>query len=103
MHYYSPRDDAFRDFLLMDYMPFRSLKQLLVRHDLTMTSRTKLAFLCKVVGALRFLKTENIVHLGIKPSNILIDGSYNVKLGDFSSSHRINHTDISNIRGTNRR
>lgn len=57
-----------------------------------MCMRTKVTLLCKVLRALRFLKKQSIVHLGIQPSNILLDREINVKLCDFSSSHRINHT-----------
>ncbi|XVF85082.1 hypothetical protein PTKIN_Ptkin17bG0089800 [Pterospermum kingtungense] len=40
----------------------------------------------QVLSGLSYLHAFNIVHLDIKPSNLLVDGNMNVKIGDFGVS-----------------
>lgn len=38
---------------------------------------------CQIIDALNYLHNSGLIHRDLKPMNIFLDGSKNVKLGDF--------------------
>jgi serine/threonine protein kinase len=49
----------------------------------SMSLRTKLILIFSIIQALRFLRDQRIVHLDLKPNNIMIYHNLLVKLIDF--------------------
>ena len=49
----------------------------------TMSLLTKLYSLCQVVQGLRFLRDHNIVHMDMKPQNVLVGKGILLRLTDF--------------------
>jgi serine/threonine protein kinase len=68
-------------FLLMEYVPGMTLRQLLQRGKLTPDEA--LAIVPRICEALQFAHQQGVVHRDIKPENILLDEQGRVKIGDF--------------------
>lgn len=43
-------------------------------------------YFAQIVGALKFMHDHNLVHLDLKPSNLLFDKHFNIKVGDLGSA-----------------
>ncbi|GLJ31997.1 hypothetical protein SUGI_0644280 [Cryptomeria japonica] len=89
-----------RDELLLvyDYMPNGSLNRFLFDR----TGETPLNWprrhriLCGLASALLYLHEEweqRVVHRDVKPSNVMLDGEFNARLGDFGLARFIEHDD----------
>lgn len=87
--YYVPlnRPNPFSNCLLMDHIPSLTLTQFLKAYHLTLSLQTKLWFMFSIVQALRFIREFKIVHLDLKPSNILMFHHWAIKLIDFGESY----------------
>jgi serine/threonine protein kinase len=81
----------------MDYIPFPNLGEYLVSNRVAISLTTKVYLMFMLVQALRCLKDYGVVHLDLKPSNILIYCNLYIKLIDFGESY---HPDICK-QGTN--
>ena len=68
--------------LVMDYIPFRTLRDFM-RSETNVSVCTKLVVLFSVGQALRYLRDYKIVHLDLKPTNIMMYCNYLIKLIDF--------------------
>ena len=55
--------------------------------NLTLSLKNKLYLLFRITQGLRYIKSYNVVHLDLKPGNIMITPSYDVKLIDFGESY----------------
>jgi serine/threonine protein kinase len=55
--------------------------------NLTPTARAKIVV--GIVLAMRFMHACGIAHRDLKPANILLDGKYEMRIGDLGSSRRI--------------
>jgi protein-serine/threonine kinase len=67
----------------MDWYMHKSL-DLYIKNNFRSTSLlTKLYLLCQVVQGLRFLRDNNIVHMDIKPQNVLVGKGLLLRLTDF--------------------
>ena len=79
--YYIPvnKVNPFPKSVLIDYVP------------------TKLCYMFSITQALRYLKDFEVVHLDLKPSNILMYHSLLVKLIDFGESYHPSLCDKSNF------
>ncbi|MBM3151453.1 MAG: serine/threonine protein kinase [Chloroflexi bacterium] len=79
---------ARRDYLVMDYVPGRDLRQLLQRarqQDIFLTEEDVLGWASQLADALTYLHRQEppLVHRDIKPSNLKITPNGIVKLVDF--------------------
>lgn len=83
--YYVPTNNELtvKDDIIIDWIPFQNLSEYLKNNELTLSLQTKLQILFIVVQGLRFLREYNIVHLDLKPSNIMIYCNLLVKIIDF--------------------
>lgn len=46
----------------------------------------KVFYVAQIVSILEYLRFEQVVHKDLKPENLLLDQSWNLKLADFGSS-----------------
>lgn len=71
--YIDYRDDAERPYILMDYIEGQTLSDILVsRPDYFASANTLERFLSQLLDVLQYLHTQRIVHLDIKPDNLMI-------------------------------
>lgn len=74
-------------YIAMEYISGLSLKQMMERTG-TLPEKKMLKYVRQIAEALSFVHEKNILHLDIKPSNILIDKDDNARLIDFGVSKR---------------
>jgi serine/threonine-protein kinase len=79
-------------YIAMEYIEGYSLKHILEKEGRLPEART-IEYVRQIVRALQFIHEKNILHLDIKPSNIIIDQSDNARLIDFGVSKRYNDED----------
>jgi len=74
-------------YIAMEYISGLSLKEMMEREGALSESKV-LKYVHQIGEALQFVHDNNILHLDIKPSNILIDRRDNARLIDFGVSKR---------------
>ncbi|MCD8193531.1 MAG: serine/threonine protein kinase [Tannerellaceae bacterium] len=74
-------------YIAMEYISGCSLKYLLEKED-KLSEPKALAYIHQIGEALQFVHDKNILHLDIKPSNIIIDQAGDARLIDFGVSKR---------------
>lgn len=74
-------------YIVMEYIAGQSLKSL-IEHDGFLRESKTLKYVKQIAEALDFVHEKHILHLDIKPSNILIDSKDNARLIDFGVSKR---------------
>ena len=83
-------------YLVMDFAPRGSLKQ---RHPLgeRLSLDTIMGYLEQIVDALEYIHNHNLVHLDIKPANILVGADYEILLSDFGIARFIQNAHAQKI------
>jgi serine/threonine-protein kinase len=79
-------------YIAMEYIEGHSLKYILEKEGI-LPEGIVLKYIHQIGQALRFVHEKNILHLDIKPSNILIDKNDNARLIDFGVSKRYDTED----------
>ncbi|MDO4756635.1 MAG: serine/threonine-protein kinase, partial [Parabacteroides sp.] len=74
-------------YIAMEYIPGCSLKYMMEKEGV-LPEKKVLRYIHQIGEALDFVHEKNILHLDIKPSNILIDSLGNARLIDFGVSKR---------------
>ncbi|MDR2791818.1 MAG: serine/threonine protein kinase [Tannerellaceae bacterium] len=74
-------------YIVMEYIPGLSLKEK-VEKEGRLPEAKVLKYARQLGEALSFVHRQNIIHMDIKPSNVLIDGQDNARLIDFGVSKR---------------
>lgn len=74
-------------YIAMEYIAGNSLKDKLAKEGM-LSEAEVLRYIHQIGEALQFVHQKNILHLDIKPSNILIDKDNNARLIDFGVSKR---------------
>ncbi|MDR1161032.1 MAG: serine/threonine protein kinase [Tannerellaceae bacterium] len=74
-------------YIAMEYIEGHSLKDILEKEGVLPEGKA-LKYIHQIGQALQFVHEKNILHLDIKPSNILIDKNDNARLIDFGVSKR---------------
>ena len=77
-------------YYVMDYIDGENLAEHLKRTGKPMTEQKVRDILPQILDALKSIHDVGIWHLDLKPANILIDKSGNVKLIDFGASKQLN-------------
>jgi len=84
-------DDAI--YIVMEFVDGISLKKyinLSLRSSKSIASNTVRYIFNQVLSAIEFAHQNDIIHLDIKPENILLEGNLNVKVVDFGISKSLN-------------
>jgi serine/threonine protein kinase len=71
----------------MDFIPYSNLKDYLRDNYRSISTYTKIYLLLSITQALRFVRDHRIVHLDLKPNNIMIFTNLVIKLIDFGESY----------------
>ena len=77
-------------YYVMDYVDGENLAERLKRTGKPMTEQEVLVILPQILDALKSVHDAGIWHLDLKPANIMVDKSGNVKLIDFGASKQLN-------------
>jgi serine/threonine protein kinase len=77
------RANPHADAVFMDFIPSRNLKEYLHLSATSISLLTKLYLAFSVAQALRYIRDYRIVHLDLKPNNIMVYCNMLVKLIDF--------------------
>ncbi|CAL4986084.1 unnamed protein product [Urochloa decumbens] len=77
-------------YFVEEYMPNGSLDKII--NELHWSSRFLL--IQGIARGLRYLHKRNVVHLDVKPSNILLDSDMNPKITDFGITRVLNHKGV---------
>ena len=77
-------------YYVMDYVDGENLAERLKRTGKPMTEQEVLGILPQILDALKSIHDAGIWHLDLKPANIMVDKSGNVKLIDFGASKQLN-------------
>lgn len=57
-------------------------------------------FMCQLIDGMANMHRNEVVHLDIKPENIILDSNYNIKIADFGMATNKNIRKLSLFRGT---
>lgn len=74
----------------MDFIPSRNLKEYLHVNSVSISLLTKLYLAFSILQALRYIRDYQIVHLDLKPNNIMVYCNMLVKLIDFGEAYHPN-------------
>ena len=90
MSYYISKQPYFENYLFCKYEPEASLDEYIHRNKRTFSLQTIISILNQAVHGLYFLKFKEIVHLDIKPGNIIITSRLKARIGDFGEAIELN-------------
>lgn len=79
---YDLHEEPSGSWVVMEYVPGENLKRLIARHG-PLPPEEVLPLLEQVAGALGHLHSRNLVHLDIKPQNLIVTPDGSIKLIDF--------------------
>lgn len=86
---FSVEDDGERQYLVMEYVEGRTLKEVIEQEGRLKSTRA-VAYVIKILAALDHAHKNNIIHRDIKPQNILVDPDDNIKVADFGIARLVN-------------
>ena len=69
-------------YIAMEYLPGRSLKQL-IRQDAPLDPIRAIDLTLQILKAARFAHRRGVIHRDLKPHNVIVDDSDNAKVTDF--------------------
>ncbi|KAM3860458.1 proto-oncogene serine/threonine-protein kinase mos [Diretmus argenteus] len=81
--------------ILMEFVGNRSLQQVIYDCAEPMEAERWLRYSVDIASGLKFLHSHSLVHLDIKPANVLVSHQDVCKIADFGSSLKLDVTDLS--------
>ena len=85
--YYFGHHPKIENSIVMDFYEKDSFREYITRNKQTMSIWTKLHLTFQVVQGLRYIKGYDIVHLDLKPRNLMFAKPFILKLIDFGESY----------------
>ena len=80
-------------YMVMEFIDGENLKDV-ITNDKAFTQDKALHYIKQVAAALEYIHRHNIIHLDVKPANILIDKAGNAKLIDFGIAKQYTDTSL---------
>ena len=80
-------------FLVMEFAGSRNLQRVIDNPDEEVSAFRRLKYATAISRALEYTHARGIVHLDVKPANVIIDEYDRCKLGDFGCAQRIGECD----------
>ena len=80
-------------YLVMEFIEGRDLRNLLTRKG-KIPLGLAISYFCQIAEGLSYLHEKNILHLDLKPENIMITPDNKVKIIDFGLSHHLGYGDV---------
>jgi len=71
----------------MEYAPYGDFYELLITHKISLSEKLVRSYFQQMMDALEYLHSNNISHMDLKPSNLLLGEDFQLKLADFDLSH----------------
>lgn len=87
MKFYWTKQPEYQDMLFMDSCKHRSIDSLLKSQETFLSPLNRLFLVYSAAQALRFIHKHSIIHLDIKPANILVGRNFLLRLTDFGESY----------------
>ena len=88
------KTDAESSILVMEYASKRNLLKLVYAFGRLPDIVTR-SYFHQLIDAVEYLHTKGVAHGDIKPENILVDGTFNLKLADFGSAAKFSKGSLS--------
>ncbi|XP_061192754.1 serine/threonine-protein kinase mos-like [Saccostrea echinata] len=81
--------DTFEEgaWIVMEYAGSKTLQTMINHEELSVKTRIKFAF--QMSDALRYIHDNHVLHLDLKPANILITARGDIKIADFGCSQKV--------------
>lgn len=92
VRYYDIVDLQGTIFILLDYVPGKTLEDLLTPKGSTLKPYTSISYLTPIVSALQYAHNEGVIHRDLKPANVLIHENNTVLITDFGIARILNIT-----------
>ncbi|VTR96862.1 serine/threonine-protein kinase [Tuwongella immobilis] len=86
--------------LAMEYLPGRTLAEILSISHARPDAETALAIACEILQGLAAMHQKGLIHRDLKPENIMIDDRFSVKLIDFGLARPIEELSVTQDRPT---
>lgn len=80
-------------FLVMEFAGSRNLQSVIDDPSETLDAFRRVKFACDICRALDYAHSKGIVHLDVKPANVILDDTDTCKLGDFGCAQRVGEGD----------
>jgi len=88
--------------IVMEYSGHRTLQKIIDNPEDTLCRETRLRYALQLSAALKYLHQNSVLHLDVKPCNIMITPDGDCKLGDFGCSQKLESSVKGNISPTQR-
>nr|KAG5710309.1 hypothetical protein BaRGS_009025 [Batillaria attramentaria] len=75
--------------IVMEYVGERNLQNILNDPKETLEHNQRLSFALQIARGLHYLHSVNVVHLDLKPANIMVTADMKLKIADFGCCHQI--------------
>eukprot|EP00993_Chasmostoma_nieuportense_P001538 NODE_2410_length_1185_cov_48.139887_g2296_i0.p1 GENE.NODE_2410_length_1185_cov_48.139887_g2296_i0~~NODE_2410_length_1185_cov_48.139887_g2296_i0.p1 ORF type:complete len:364 (-),score=92.60 NODE_2410_length_1185_cov_48.139887_g2296_i0:87-1178(-) len=92
---FRPRTQQFEDIYFVSELMDTDLQQI-IRSKQKLTDDHHQYFIYQVLRALKFIHSANILHLDLKPGNLLVNGNCDLRICDFGSARGFDPSDLTN-------
>lgn len=83
--------DGFRHYIVMEYVPGRTLKQLIRQNEGPLSLDLTLELSIQIAAGLGYAHRAGFVHCDVKPQNVLVTPDRQIKIADFGIARAMSH------------